>query len=172
MLEFSEWKGAIYGVSGTKNCTKVLHHNYTYTESSPTTPPCGDCAVGRKISHCSLPPQCGAEKVRARKGREQDYEQGVGGKEQPHKCISFKRRPKHTEVKLNSQTKGERTALSPLPDCNSFPHLLSFTVKVKKPSLFHISSRTSFTVCIATFFLVNRDSGLKASEARYDFVTL
>lgn len=104
--------------------------------------------------------------------REQDDEQGVGGKEQPHKCISFKRRPKHAEVKLNSQTEGERTALSPLPDCNSFPHLLSFKVKVKKPSLFHTSSRTSFTVCIATFFLVNRDSGLKASEARYDFVTL
>jgi len=83
----------------------------------------------------------------------------------------FKRRPKHAELKLNSQTEGERTLLSPLPGCHSFPHLLSLKVKVKKPSPFHTSSRTSFTAHTATSFLVNRDSGLKASETRYNFVT-
>ncbi len=96
-----------------------------------------------------------------------------GKKETPRQMHhSFKRRAKHADVKINSQTEGERTALSPLPGCHSFSHFLSLKVKVKKPSPLHTSSRTSFTAHIATSFLVYRDSGLKASEATYNFGTL
>lgn len=167
MLELSEWEGAIYGDSGTKNCSEVLHPNHMYVESSPTTPPCGECAVGRETSHGSLPPQHGPEKAHARKGR------GWCGREKkwPYKCTSFKRRSKHAEVKLNRQTRWKNCPCSS-PDCYSFPWLLSLKVKVMKTSPFHTSSRTSFTGRIGTSFLVNRDSGLKASEARYNFVTL
>jgi len=76
MLELSEWQGAIYGDSGTKNCTEVLHHNWMYRECSPTTPPCGDCVMRSETSHCSLPPQRGPQKVHDRKGREQADEGG------------------------------------------------------------------------------------------------
>lgn len=106
-----------------------------------------------------------SEKVHTGKGT------GWWGEEMTtQKYHSVKRRPKHAEMKLNSQTEGERNAFSLLAGCHSFPHLLS--LKVKKPSPFHTSSRASFTAHIATSILVNRDSSLKASEAKYNFVTL
>lgn len=174
MLELSEWEGAIYGDSGTENCTQVLHHNqkcYTATrELSYTT------TTWRLYHGEGNQPLLSASPVWTREDPCQEGKRtGWWGekRETPRQMHhSFKRRAKHADVKINSQTEGERTALSPLPGCHSFSHFLSLKVKVKKPSSFHTSSRTSFTAHITTSFLVNRDSGLKASEATYNFVTL
>lgn len=111
---------------------------------------------------------------RSMPGREENRRiGGVGeGEITTQMTHSLKRRAKHAEVKLNSQTEGKKNCPSPLPGCHSFPNLLSLKVKVKKLSPFYTSSWTSFTACVATSFFINRDSRLKASEARYNFMTL
>lgn len=145
---------------------KKLHRSVT---SQPCVPRelSYNTTMWRETSHCAL--SCQWDQKRSIPGREEN--KMMRGEEiTTQKYYGFKRRTKHAEMKLNSQTEGERNAFSLLAGYHSFPHLLSW--KVKKLSPFHTSSRASFTAHIATSFPVNRDSGLKASEAGYNFVTV
>lgn len=118
-------------------------------ESSPTPPPCGDCAMGRETKHCSLTPS--VEQRRSMPGREEN--RMMGGKKATITQLhhNFKRKAKHAEVKINGQTEGKRVVLSLLLVCHSFTHLLSLKVKVKMTFPFHTSPRTSFAARTVDF---------------------
>lgn len=89
MLQLSEQEGAIYGDAETKNCTQVLHHKCMYMESSPTPPPCGDCAMGRETKHCSLPPS--VDQRRSMSGRDENKTMRGKKKQPSHKCTTISR---------------------------------------------------------------------------------
>lgn len=68
-----------------------LHSSIT-TEvtSSPTPPPCGDCAMGRETKHCSQTHS--VEQRRSVAGREKNRMMRGGKKKQPsHKCTTISR---------------------------------------------------------------------------------
>lgn len=141
-----------------------------YVESSPTPPPCGDCAVGRETKHCSLTPS--VDQRRSVPGSKQDDE---GGRKPNHhtNAPQFQEKSKISRGQNkwpNRRQKNCPFSSSCLPQLLTFAFLKSRSQDAFLP--FHASSRTSFTAHIAISFLFNRDSGLQASEARYKFVSL
>lgn len=153
MLELSEREGAIYGDSGTENCTEVLHHNHMYYESSPTTPPCGDCATGKENQPLLSAFPVWTREAPCKEWKRTEEDSGrENGEKLPHECISFKRRAKHAEVKLNSQTEDSRSALSPLC-CHSFPAFAFFNSLSQEASPFPHTTQDKFYLALLLFSL-------------------
>lgn len=168
MLQLSEQEGAIYGDAETKNCTQVLHQKCMYVESSPTPPPCGDCAMGREIKHCSLTPS--VEQRRSVPGREESRMMREDKSNHHTNAPQFQEKSKTCRGQNKWPNRRQKNYPFSSFCCHSFSHLLS--LKVKMPFPFRPSSRINFKSCIVIPVFFNRDSSLKALEAGYNFVSL
>lgn len=174
MLELSEWEGAIYGDTGTENCTEVLQHN----QKCYTTTVCTQRALlqhhrvetvpwGRKPATALCLPS--VDQRRSMPGREENSMM-KGEKRNDHtNAPQFQEKSKTRRGEFKQPKRRQKNCPSSSSWLPQLPTFAFFKSQSQEAfPFFHKSSRTSFTAHIATSFFINRDSGLKASEARYN----
>lgn len=125
----AQWKGRSYlwRFRDWKLHRSVTSHPYVLRELSCNTTMWRLCREeGKPATALCLP---SANQRRSMQGREENRTgqwRGKGSKTATRMHQSFKRRAKHAEVKLHSQTENGRSALSPLLCCHSFPTFAFF----------------------------------------------